>query len=121
MEELSKLHPVLYSDLEYFEIGSGWFHIIHDLTHKLIPYDCIIFEQIKQKFGELRIYYKFNDLASQRDKEEIHVLIQTAEREALTVCELCGISQSSLTYNDGYYQVLCFGCCEKQKDSDEDE
>lgn len=72
-------------------------------------YHCSFkFEQIKEKFGGLRVYYALTDI--DRDKvHEIHAcldaLTDLIQRISLTTCEITGAPGK--LYTKGWHRVLC--------------
>lgn len=66
--------------------GDGWYEIIDELCEKLEPYG-VVAAQVKEKFGGLRFY--LNAIPSEK-WDEIHALVNKAERKSLETCEYCG-------------------------------
>lgn len=85
--------------------GQGWENLIEE-TLKKLP-DNVIIESIKEKFGELHIYPK------QYCKIVDQILFE-AQRESRTICEICGIKDSTVDkqyYIDGsWLRTLCNKC-----------
>jgi hypothetical protein len=65
----------------------------------------VVFAQIKEKFGTLRIYT--NGIASEVYKE-VSEFIDAAERKSATTCELCGGPAKLKT--TGWYITICDKC-----------
>lgn len=75
-----------------FECGDGWYDLINTLcssiTHHL-KYNAapdtppVIAEQVKEKFGTLRFYYRGGD-------DKIDAFVQFAEYFSGKICEVCG-------------------------------
>jgi hypothetical protein len=113
----------------HFEHGNGWFDLIWDMSKKIYEnmgdlekdgYSISIL-QIKEKFGELRIYYGFK-----RDRNEVfdidviiigrniardrivEIIKQTANK-SLNTCEDCGIA-GELRNNKGWDRCQCNNC-----------
>ena len=63
-------------------------------------------EQIKEKYGQLRIY-----VSSSID--EVHHRISEYEVKANKICDECG-AIGSLHVKDGWFQVLCVECAFKE-------
>ena len=77
-------------------------------------------QQIKEKFGGLRVYTDGND-------ETIHALIGLAESMANRTCEGCGKKGKNRSWG-GWYMTYCDTCAEeyrkksgKQEDKDDEE
>jgi hypothetical protein len=103
------------------QIGKGWYPIIDDLCskiQKLIDEDVIKkfeFDEIKQKFGSLRIN------SYQRCKE-VEKLIEQAKYRASTTCEECSktvyynydsddsYSENNSCSETNNYDILCDDC-----------
>lgn len=89
-------------------IGCGWVPLIDKMTTEIQqvldehPDVQFSFAQIKQKFGELRIYADMNDATGTKKIQEI---IGRAEDEADVTCETCG--QPGTLRNNGYIFVAC--------------
>lgn len=83
--------------MEYgFECGSGWTPILEDLFEKIsfiVKRDNLInfrVLQVKEKFGDLRIY-------TDNSTEEIKFLIMVAEKLCSVSCSECGELSSHTT------------------------
>ena len=68
-----------------FECGEGWKGIVTDLCERLetLARPQLKIAQIKEKFGDLRVYVEGGD-------EAAHALIRKAEACSSTICEWCG-------------------------------
>lgn len=70
-----------------------------------IPF--VQFDQIKEKYGALTIYYSGGD-------EEIHNMISFAEKLSLCICEECGKFDATVgTTTKVWYNTLCEDCISK--------
>lgn len=69
--------------------GEGWFTLVDNLCKLIQQYidqndaQQIIVEQIKEKFGKLRFYYRNGDT-------QIGQLVNAAKDKSITICEVCG-------------------------------
>ena len=85
--------------------GKGWDNLIEE-TLKKLP-DHVIIDNIKEKFGELCIYPR-------EYIKDIDEILFDAQRKSKTICELCGIQDSSVDkqyYIDGsWLRTLCAKC-----------
>lgn len=92
-----------------FECGDGWFNIINQLcgniqhhidwktkTGKVVPQ--VVAEQVKEKFGTLRFYYRGGD-------DYISGLVSMAESMSGVTCEQCGAPGE--TNGQGWISTLC--------------
>ena len=93
----------------YPECQAGWYQLILELDAKIGSLEPRYrVEQIKEKFGGLRFYYdqmSINDEA----RERVDKLVEVAEQRSYTICEVCGVSDSTVTTTrDGYWvKTLC--------------
>lgn len=82
-------------------IGDGWVPLVEEciekLTHMCENFDIQI-TQIKEKFGELRIYIESGT-------DEMFDLIDLYEQMSLHICEVCGEPGEKRT--GSYLQILC--------------
>jgi len=93
-----------------FECGDGWMHLIHRLSQAISTHIesvglDIVATQVKEKFGTLRFYVDGGD-------EEVFRLIDAAEEESATICELCG-APGTLSTN-GWFSTRCSSCRQKR-------
>ena len=92
-----------------FEHGDGWFNIINQLcgniqhhidwktkTGKVVPQ--VVAEQVKEKFGTLRFYYRGGD-------DYIRGLVSMAESMSGVTCEECGAPGT--TDGQGWISTRC--------------
>lgn len=87
----------------YKSTPNYWQHITKPLEQKLLDMGCKI-QQMKEKFGELRVYYSFDGLDV---KEEADKLIEQAEEACSKCCVDCGEEGRFMVDETGYYGVLC--------------
>jgi hypothetical protein len=103
------------------ECGAGWFLLLDNLCHNIqnhidshnkyaakdqpkIPQ--LVALQIKQKFGELTIYYKGGD-------EYCHGMISMAQFISYSICENCGTFNENVGRTKGWIQSLCPACAKE--------
>lgn len=92
--------------------GSGWFWIINNLCNCIQNYidandkPQTEFVQVKEKFGELRIYVDGAD-------ELIHGMIWLAEAMSYTTCETCGVTKN-IIHTKGWIRTICTECNKKE-------
>ena len=95
------------------ECGSGWYDILDELCEKIQThceengYDDVMFSQIKEKYGTLRVDVNFGS-------DEIYDYIEEAEEKSSHVCELCGSKRGKLYDDFGWLSVRCKKCKTKQ-------
>jgi hypothetical protein len=86
--------------------GNGWFSIIYKACKKISKLDKdkkFKFEQIKEKFGGLNMYYSGGN-------EEIFKITDAAEKESYKTCEHCGTKRGVTTEGKGWILTLCKKC-----------
>jgi hypothetical protein len=80
------------------ECGDGWYNLIYKCLEELEKYNIEI-AQIKEKYGELRIYvYEYNP--------EVEKIIEKYSKLSTETCEICGQPGVMATIN-GWTQTLC--------------
>ena len=89
------------------ECDKGWDKIIVETVTKLdkLPDNELYITQIKEKFGELRIY---TSSYKEEIEKELDSIIKEAEEKASRTCESCGAEGKLRT--KGWIQVLCDKC-----------
>lgn len=113
-ELLCKKYPKIFADRNKpmtetamcwgFECGDGWFDLIDNLCSSIqnhIDYNHapqIVAEQVKEKFGSLRFYYRGGD-------EKISGMVWHAENLSGKTCEVCGAAGK--TRGRGWYYTAC--------------
>ena len=83
------------------ECGDGWYELIRGVCEKIKDYKDVEFFQIKEKFGELRMY-----TGAVTDK--VHDIIEEACEQSVTVCEACG--KPGKIRGGGWVRTLCDEC-----------
>lgn len=96
-----------------FECGDGWFDLIDETLSKIIDWykknnpddlenadeEGFVITQIKEKYGELRIYIGGSYPA-------VFDIIEQAEKRSRTICELCGkVGECKVSH--GWYKTVC--------------
>ncbi|MBN7481038.1 hypothetical protein [Mycobacteroides abscessus] len=82
-------------------VPEGWTDLMLELHAALVAVSPdFAYAQIKQKFGELRVYVS-GATAEARD------LITAAEVASRTICEVCGTPGSPCVSSHGWYRALC--------------
>lgn len=87
-------------------IGDGWVPLISDLSKCLTSYDGVEYAQIKEKFGQLRIYLDFDVDVTDETKKLCLAYVNTYAKYSLEKCEVCGEVGTRDTTN-GWYSTLC--------------
>lgn len=120
-DELRNKYPKMIGDL-FFEHDKGWKMILDDLFQKIQDFESIYqshedddeeyhpvrFEQIKEKFGGLRIYY------SGGESLVIYQLVRDAEIKSFHTCETCGTEVDvKREVHRGWIYTRCTSCAEE--------
>lgn len=107
-----------------FDCGDGWFDIIQTLfldiekVFETIPYchrETFTIWQLKEKFGQLRIYVR-SGTTPQKEIEEINKLIMDAEIKSSTICEKCGKETNGFEVKSHWIRTICEECIRKEQD-----
>ena len=94
------------------ECGSGWYDILDELCEKIQThceengYDDVMFSQIKEKYGTLRVDVNFGS-------DEIYDYIDEAQERSSHVCEVCGSKRGKIRTDLGWLSVRCKKCWTK--------
>lgn len=95
----------------YSECGDGWFQILYDCVNEInefckvndIDTNELVIVQIKEKFGELRIYMEYGIYNLITEIEDIIAKYVDKSQE---VCEVCGKTGRLRVFNR-YYKAVC--------------
>lgn len=130
--ELIELAPVFLRDMYGDEMHScmhygiccedGWFEImkeacqaIEKLNTALAGQGVIYASQIKEKFGDLNIYYDVEGDVPEDVRKKVREIILKANQDSWETCEICGEPATHTT--SGYIQRLCETCYNKRKEA----
>ena len=122
-EKLYKKYPELFKEKDWdisescmpwgMEFGDGWYWIMDTLCSAITVYckntklELPRFGQVKEKFGELRVY-------SDNIDPKIDGMIFLAELQSMKTCENCGAQDESVkTAGRGHIVTFCEECREK--------
>jgi hypothetical protein len=86
-------------------VGEGWSNLFHQLCRDIKatnPPEGFKFEQVKEKFGGLRVY-------ASGGTSEIGKLIDAAENDSYTICENCG-TKEGVKSEGAWITTLCGNC-----------
>lgn len=114
-KELIEKHPKLFENVGQqgscmnfgIECGPGWESIIRSVCESLDGRD-VRFDQIKEKWGALRIYFT----ASAEDGKYAAGVVRMAENMSRKNCERCGAAGE--IRGVGWLVCLCQSCNEKK-------
>ena len=96
-----------------FACGDGWFGTIDRLSTKLVENPCLVVVQVKEKWGELRLY--FDAVHGAPEPEPTFVARLAAEctaarEESKRTCEICGETGTLAMRLRGWASVRCEPC-----------
>jgi hypothetical protein len=92
------------------ECNDGWYELLDETMHK-IQYMCdithvqLIAEQIKEKFGTLRFYYRVETYTDTINRI-FSAIIQDAEKQSAHICENTGKAGYKCQSTQGYIKIL---------------
>ncbi|KAK0460471.1 uncharacterized protein EV420DRAFT_212004 [Desarmillaria tabescens] len=104
-------YPSLFTDSEMqrwaLTCGRGWEGLVRQVCEELKRRGSgVVFTQIKEKFGKLRIYVDSGD-------EEMRRYLWEMEEKSGKVCETCG-AEGRLADSSGWYFATCEECARKR-------
>ncbi|MCB1258541.1 MAG: hypothetical protein KDB26_15630 [Microthrixaceae bacterium] len=86
------------------DTGKGWHNILLEMDTALAAADPVVaYIQIKEKWGELRVY------TTSTTNEEARAIIRRAEEKSRVTCEQCG-GNGSMHTRGSWYRTLCGSC-----------
>jgi hypothetical protein len=89
------------------ECGDGWYGVIDRLCNSLVSLNnTVVADQVKEKFGGLRFYAHFMSDEVERKNDQMWELIDQAELESFSICEMCGMT-GRLSTNGHWLKTLC--------------
>lgn len=93
--------------------SEGWFDLIYNLCEEIKSFEDeetdFHFKQIKEKFGILTIYAKYEN-----NKDKIFHLIIDAQKKSEGICEVCGSTENVETLARPFWiRTLCKKCEKK--------
>jgi len=118
-DTLYEKYPELFANIDNkhscmafgIECNIGWYDIISSVCYRIKQYEKnkksdyypVTFDQIKEKWGGLRIYHSGGD-------DYVDGIIIMAEEMSYKICERCGCPGSS--NKQGWIMTLCDKCRE---------
>lgn len=101
------------------ECGNGWYDLIRSVCYRIKQHEenkkyrkesasdiSVVFNQVKEKFGGLRIYYRGGD-------DYVDGVVDMAEEMSYKICERCG--NRGTPNQGGWIVTLCDFC--RQEDA----
>jgi hypothetical protein len=94
-------------DREYAKqcVGNGWHGLIDEAYDLLEPHEIQV-TQVKEKFGQLRIY---TGIMTAEVADVLDEKIWAIEERSMSVCESCG-QPSTLQSRGGWLKSICNTC-----------
>lgn len=106
--------PQVFRNCISFGVDKGWQPIVNDILMKLVVLEPNIeIHQIKEKFGDLRIYYGYEPAGADTYKR-VEALIDAAEHKASVTCEHCGSTEGVERRGPQWVKTYCQGCHAKR-------
>lgn len=98
-----------------FELGAGWLPIVErlceqaeSLNRKYAGRATVKAEQVKQKWGELTVYYSVDGESPEELREEFKAVLIAAADKAAGTCERCG--RPATHFTRGWISPACDEC-----------
>lgn len=103
--------PKLFTDKTRVEFPEGWYDLVSSACTDVKKYNVRI-DQIKQKFGQLRVYVNHEDLLKKPEDTQANIwaMCQTYSEKSETICEVCSNVGELCTKDSGYRRTLCVEC-----------
>lgn len=120
-EEFKQTFPSLFGKLKYMNIPEGWKDLFNDLCMELIKietlfqvpqYEPIVFAQVKEKYGALRVYYD-GGFINDEPIQSIVNTIRTYEDMSLKTCSICGLRDNVKLKTIRSWMTTCCSKCEQ--------
>lgn len=94
-----------------FECGVGWKDILERLFDVMaeqsrLSGSPVVVRQVKEKFGELRVYWTGEGLKEDARKA-VRDAVEVATQESSAVCELCGKPGRQAVSKPGWWATRC--------------
>ena len=92
----------------------GWAAIIKEIDEYLCTLDPnYTVEQVKEKFGTLRFYYRLTAEDITEDRMDIAQNVMALENQTATICQECGCDSKIQTRGHGWVTTMCDDCWAK--------
>jgi hypothetical protein len=116
IEKYKAKYPLQFSNYlrgRDIEIPDGWINLVDEMINKFCTeYPAIRFRQIKEKFGELRVYESFSDEILDDEAESISSMLNEYVNRSYSTCSVCG-STENVDRGPGYW--IYYACPEHRK------
>lgn len=113
-DEIVSKHKKFFSDKgigSYIGCGDGWSDVLNKYFTSLSlyveshPYIQAEVGQVKEKFGQLRIYMDISGNLTEEDKDYLQSIHEIACNKADNTCEVCG--EPGKLRNTSWLSTLC--------------
>lgn len=88
-------------------VPKGWRGIVNEYFAQLEALGSVRLKQVKQKFGEIRVYL---DVLDPLDKPKVENLSKNLSFLCERICEFCGSIQDVVLFERGYVSRMCSSC-----------
>lgn len=98
------------------DTGDGWYQLLYDMCREIVeilereeePVHMVV-DEIKEKYGTLRFYYRFKAPGREDVRQTISAIVQKYEDKSGEICENCG-SEGTVRTDPSWIQTLCDAC-----------
>ncbi|HDS1796967.1 MULTISPECIES: hypothetical protein [Pseudomonas] len=120
-EDFISKYPLLFAQSEVnplgvpywgIECGAGWHLILEKLCRQVQSHvdnqkvEQVVFRQIKEKYGALRVYYSGGD-------DYVEGLVDMIEAVSTVICESCSAPAKLTKLKGGWIKTVCEKCRQK--------
>jgi hypothetical protein len=113
LDQLIEKHKLLQNVRCGIFVPTGWIDLVDELMIQIedelkyckVP-ESFTIDQVKEKFGGLRVYSGINEFYDDDDFSVIDLLIKFFENESFSICEVCG-KKGKLTNKNHWLKTLC--------------
>jgi hypothetical protein len=116
-DDLIARHPAMFGDDPEYrpgfpEVGDGWRDLVELAVERLAtvlrdrPGTSLVIDQVKEKFGTLRIYAHGSYMKHAETRERIEHAIDLAVARSACTCEFCG-AEGRLYSRHGWLTTAC--------------
>lgn len=96
-------NPAKHRHVGYSAVGPGWRDILSELDHQFVMltgmgtsnHAKIQVLQIKEKFGNLRVYVDYDESLDEETCKKLDEAIARAEQASTYTCEACGSTEGT--------------------------
>jgi hypothetical protein len=103
--------PSKYSCMAFgLEVNPGWYSLIENMCDEIYQVSSqnnftVVFDQIKEKFGALRVYYNVTECEKDEYLDMIDKIIFKYEKLSTITCDVCG--KPGKLGNNGWHMTRC--------------